>query len=136
LERLEISPQIAKPSFLIKSSLMKTPLEQASSLLSGGIVAFNSLELLPQGFFSLGSSEGVAESFGADAVEGYSIANIKKYEEKFYSVIVTEPSIGEEQSKLLQNIAIRTGKLFFATQFSYAPSVVVPPMTLNLISDS
>jgi D-arabinose 1-dehydrogenase-like Zn-dependent alcohol dehydrogenase len=129
------------------------PLEQASSLLSDGVVAFNSLERLPQGaviavigtgnlayltvqfakrvfghhvtVFSLASSEGVAESLGADAADVYSIPNTKKYEEKFDAVIVTEPIIGEEQSKPLQNLAIRTGKLFFATQFSYAPSLVV-----------
>jgi D-arabinose 1-dehydrogenase-like Zn-dependent alcohol dehydrogenase len=94
-------------------------LEQASGLLGDGVVAFNALERLPKGsviavigsgnlayltvrfaklvfgfhvtVLSLGTVEGIAESFGADAADVYSIANVKKYEEKFDAVVITEP---------------------------------------------
>jgi NADPH:quinone reductase-like Zn-dependent oxidoreductase len=126
------------------------PLEQASSLLTDGILAFNALENFPQGspvavvgtgnlayltvqfakrvfglhvtVFSLGLTEGVAELLGADAVDVYSVANTKKYEQKFDVVVVTEP-ITEGEEKPLQDIAIRTGKLYFLTQFKYTPVI-------------
>jgi D-arabinose 1-dehydrogenase-like Zn-dependent alcohol dehydrogenase len=87
------------------------PLEQASSLLTEGIVAFNALQQVPKGVpiavvgtnslayltvqfakrvfnlhvtvLALGPSEGIAEAFGADAADVYSPASTKKYELKF-----------------------------------------------------
>lgn len=125
--------------------------EQASSLLSEGIVAFNALEKIPHGspiaiigtnnlaylavqfakrvfglqvtVFSQGSAEGVAAALGADAADTYSAENIKKYGEKFDALLVTEP-IPAGSEKSLQSLAIRTGKVFFTTQFTYAPAIV------------
>lgn len=129
------------------------PLEQASSLLTEGIVAFNALQQVPKGVpiavvgtnsqayltvqfakkvfkhhvtvLSLGSAEGVAESFGADAADILSTETIKKYGLKFDAVVVAEQVAAGNESRQLMDIAIRTGKILFLTQFTYSPPIGV-----------
>jgi D-arabinose 1-dehydrogenase-like Zn-dependent alcohol dehydrogenase len=125
--------------------------EQASALLGDGIAAFNSVEKLPTGskiavlgtnnsafltvqfakkvfnhhvtLLSLNSSEGVAEAFGADAADVYSLQTVKKYEEKFDALIITEVVI-PELAHPLQSLAMRTGKVFFTNHFCYHNTLV------------
>lgn len=125
--------------------------EQASALLGDGVAAFSSVEKLPVGstiavlgtnnsayltvqfakkvfkhnvtVLSLNSSEGIAEAFGADAADVYSLETVKKYNEKFDAVIVTE-AVTPELAHPLQSLAIRTGKLFFTNHFCYHNTIV------------
>jgi hypothetical protein len=66
----------------------------------------------------LNSSEGVAEAFGADAADVYSLQTVKKHQEKFDAVIIAE-TFNPELAHPLQLIVMRTGKLFFTNHFCY-----------------
>jgi D-arabinose 1-dehydrogenase-like Zn-dependent alcohol dehydrogenase len=126
------------------------PLEQASTLLAEGVVAYNSLEKLNKGssiavvgtgnlayltaqfakkvfgfhvtVLTLGSTEGVTESFGADAADVLTIASLKKYTQKFDAAVIAEP-IEAALFKDFQDIVIRTGKIVISVQLGYSPAI-------------
>jgi len=73
--------------------------------------------------FGVEGLQGLGE-FGADAVETISIGSIKKFEQKFEFIVITE-SLEVDIAKAVINIAIRSGQIYIASPLSYHHSIVV-----------
>ncbi len=62
----------------------------------------------------------LAQNFGADSFEILSLQNIKKNDEKYHHIILTDV-IGEAEAVFIQNIAWRTGRVIVAIDMGYYP---------------